>query len=514
MTDKINFGRFSLDLAQGGLLRDGKLVPLGNRALEILIVLASARGETVTKDELMARVWPGRVVEENNVQVHISALRKALDDGDSAGSCVVTVPGRGYRLVSTPPTASAAQAAAEPASEAADQPSIAVLPFDNISDDPDQDHFTDGIVEEIITGLSRMRWLSVVARKSSFKYRGRSVDVKQIGRELGVRFILEGSVRKTADRVRITGQLIDTATGTHVWADRFDGGIEHAFDLQDKVTASVVGAIEPTVMRVESQRAPRKPASTAWEYMAQGFALQRQFTREANAEALQVFLQAIKLDPNFAVAYALASQCYTWAKSFGWRTNPEVESAEGAKLARRALDLGRDDPNVLMLAGFAFAYLRGDLDVAADAFARALALNPNSPAALGVQGWIHLWRGEPELALTGVERALKLSPADAFSFAWWSIGAHAHFFCGRYDDALSWAERALRERPGYLPAARMILASEALGGGSPGPEMSIARLRELDPTLRLSNLGEQMPFRRAGDLALLADGLRRAGLPE
>lgn len=328
MTSSINSGPFCLDVARGCLLRDGKQVSLGSRA--------SAKGEVVTKDDLMARVWPDRVVEENNIQVHVSALRKALDEGSTVGSCVVTVPGRGYRLLGISSPASVDRTAVEPVPEAAAHPTIAVLPFDNMSDDPDQEHFTDGIVEEIITGLSRIQWLSVVARNSSFKYRGRGIDVRQIGRELGVRFILEGSVRKTADRVRITGQLIDTATGTHVWADRFDGGIEHAFDLQDKVTVSVVGAIEPTVLRVESQRVTRKPASTAWEYMAQGFAIQRQLTREANAEALQAFLQAIKLDPNLAVAYALASQCYTWAKSFGWRTDPPVESIEGGRFARRA----------------------------------------------------------------------------------------------------------------------------------------------------------------------------------
>jgi TolB-like protein len=514
MTSSINFGPFCLDVARGCLLRDGKQVPLGSRAIDILVVLASAKGEVVTKDDLMARVWPDRVVEENNIQVHVSALRKALDEGSTVGSCVVTVPGRGYRLLGIPSPASVDRTTVEPAPEAAAHPSIAVLPFDNMSDDPDQEHFTDGIVEEIITGLSRIQWLSVVARNSSFKYRGRGIDVRQIGRELGVRFILEGSVRKTADRVRITGQLIDTATGTHVWADRFDGGIEHAFDLQDKVTASVVGAIEPTVLRVESQRVTRRPASTAWEYMAQGFAIQRQLTREANAEALQAFLQAIKLDPNLAVAYALASQCYTWAKSFGWRTDPAIESIEGARFARRALDLGREDPIVLIMAGFGLAYLQGDLDVAADAAARARMLNPNSPAALGLQGWINVWRGEPELALPDVERALKLSPADVWSFAWWSVGSYAHFFCGRFDDALSWGERALRERPGYLPAARIVVASVALGSRLPSPEMSIVRLRELDPTLRLSNLKEQMPLRRAEDLAMLTDGLRKAGLPE
>ena len=237
-------------------------------------------------------------------------------------------------------------------------------------------------------------------------------------------------------------------------------------------------------------------------------------TREANAEALQIFQQEIQLDPNFAAAYALASQCYTWAKSFGWFTDSVAESAEGARLARRALDLGRDDPALLIAAGFGLAYLQGELDVATDAAARARALNPNSAAALGLQGWIHVWRGEPELALADVERALQLSPSDIFSFAWWCVGAYAHFACGRYDDALSWAERTSRERPGYLPSARLIVASAALVGRPESPEMSLARLRQLDPMLRISNLREQMTFRRAEDLARLLDGLRKAGLPD
>jgi TolB-like protein len=513
MNDKINFGRFCLELAQGGLLRDGKRVPLGSRALDILVVLATAKGELVTKDELMARVWPGRVVEENNIQVHVSALRKALDEGNADGSYVVTVPGRGYRLIGISMPAVADRAAAEPAPDPPENPSIAVLPFQNMSDDPGQEHFTDGIVEEIITGLSRIRWLSVIARNSSSVYRGQDVDVRHVGRELGARYILEGSVRKTADRVRVTGQLIDAVTGTHVWADHFDGRLEHVFDLQDQVTASVVGAIEPTVLRVEMQRLTRKPAATTWEYVAQGFARQRLFTRESNAEALLLLRQAIQLDPELATAYALASNCYTWRKSFGWFADPAVEAAEGGRLARRALDLGRDDPAVLVTAGFAVAFLQGDLDIATDAFDRARLLNPNSPMAMGVHGWICVFRGEPELALADVERALQLSPSDAFCFAWRSAGSYAHFAFGRYDEALSWAERALRERPGYLPAARMVVASAALGA-KPTPEISVARLRELDPVLRLSNVNQQIPFCRAEDLNRLTDGLRKAGLPE
>jgi TolB-like protein/class 3 adenylate cyclase len=395
-----------------------------------------------------------------------------------------------------------------------DKPFIAVLPFQNMSDDTGQEHFTDGIVEEIITGLSRMRWLSVVARNSSFVYRGRSVDVKQIGRELGVRYVLEGSVRKAGNRVRITGQLIDSITGAHLWADHFDGGLEDVFDLQDKVTASVVGAIEPTVLEAEFERAKRKPAASAWDYVAQGFASQRTWSREANAEALRMFRQALQLDPSLGMAYALASQCYTWGKSFGWLEDPVSETAEGARLARRALELGRSEPPILATAGFSIAYLEGGLDFGGAAIDRALELNPNFAGAWGLSGWIRVFRGEPDLAIEHLQRAMQLSPVDAFMFAWQSAGAYAHFSSGRYEDALSWVEKALRERLGYLPAARMIVASAALAEVPERPETSVARLRELEPTLRISNLRNQIPYRRPEDLARFADGLRKAALPE
>jgi adenylate cyclase len=407
-----------------------------------------------------------------------------------------------------------AAARAAPLLPLPDKPSIAVLPFQNMSDDPGQDHFTDGIVEEIITGLSHMRWLSVLARNSSFVYRGRSVDVKQVGRELGVRYVLEGSVRKAGNRVRITGQLIDSITGAHLWADRFDGGLDDVFDLQDKVTASVVGAIEPTLMEAEIERAKRTPAASAYDYVARGFASQRIWSREANVEALRLFRQALELDPSLGFAYASASQCYTWSKSFGWLTDPVSETAEGARLARRALELGRSEPLILTMAGFAIAYLEGDLDFGGAVIDRALELNPNAATALGLSGWIKVYRGEPDLAIEHVQRAIQLSPVDALMFAWQCAGAYAHFSSGRYEDALSWVEKTLRERPGYLPAARMIVASAALAEVPERPETSVARLRKLEPTLRISNLRDQIPYRRPEDLARFADGLRKAGLPE
>jgi TolB-like protein len=239
---EISFGRFRLNLARRELRRDDTPVRLGSRALDILCVLASAGGAVVTKDELMARVWAGVVVGENNIQVHISALRKALEEDGNGESWIVTVAGRGYRLLRPREPPAADDPGPARSLPVPDKPSLAVLPFLNLSGDPEQEYFADGMVEEITTALSRIRWLFVIARNSTFTYKGRAVDVKQIGRELGVRYVLEGSVRRGGNRVRITAQLIDAETGAHLWADRFDGSLEDVFDLQEKVAVSVAAS--------------------------------------------------------------------------------------------------------------------------------------------------------------------------------------------------------------------------------------------------------------------------------
>ena len=291
--EEVRFGGFRFDPGRRELWRDGAPVRLGSRALDVLSALAAAKGNVVTKDELLARVWPGLAVEENNLQVQVSALRKALDEDRSGQSYLVTVPGRGYRLIGL---VGSSNGPALP-----DKPSIAVLPFQNMSDDPKQEYFADGMVEDITTALSHMRWLFVIARDSSFVYKGRTVDVKQVGRELGVRYVVEGGVRKVAHRVRITAQLIDASTGAHLWADHFDGDREDIFDLQDQVTASVVGAIAPKLQQAEIERAKRKPTESldAYDYFLRGMACTHQMTREATTEALELFAKAIEPRPGF-----------------------------------------------------------------------------------------------------------------------------------------------------------------------------------------------------------------------
>jgi TolB-like protein/tetratricopeptide (TPR) repeat protein len=508
--EEVRFGRFRLDLGRRELFRDGALVRLGGRALDILSVLAAAKGEIVGKDDLLARVWPGTVIEENNLQVQVSALRKALDEDKTGPTHLVTIPGRGYRLIGLidPPRGPALP----------DKPSIAVLPFQNMSDDPQQDYFADGIVEDIITALCHIRWLFVIARDSSFAYKGRGVDVKQVGRELGVRYVLEGGVRKATQRVRITIQLIDATTGAHLWADHFDGSLEDIFDLQDQVTARVVGAISPKLEQAEIERAKRKPTESldAYDYFLRGMASVHRVDREATIEALRLLAKAVELDADYATPHGVAAFCYVVRKINGWTIDRAHEVTEAARLAWRAAELGKDDAVALAFGGLALGYVSGDLEGAVALIDRSLGLNPNQATAWYASGTVRAFRGgEPDLAIEHLARAMRLSPLDPFMFSMMGVTAFAHFFAGRYDDASAWAEKAFWQRPNILATLRIAAASNAFAGRPEDAQKAVARALELDPGMRLSNLKERIgTFRRAEDYDKYAEGLRRAGLPE
>jgi adenylate cyclase len=407
---------------------------------------------------------------------------------------------------------------ATPALALPDKPSIAVLPFTNMSGDPEQDYFADGIVEDIITALSRFKALFVIARNSSFTHKGRAVDVKQVGRELGVRYVLEGSVRKAANRVRITGQLVDTSTGAHLWAERFDGGIGDIFDLQDQVTESVVGAIAPALEKAEIERAKRKPTESldAYALYLRGVAKLYQFAnRQANDEALRLFNSAIELDPDFASAYGRAASCYVWAKASGWFSDTASEIAEVTRLAQRAVELGKDDALALAAGGYALVYVVRDLGLGAALIDRALVLNSNLAVAWFYGGWVKSWLGEPEAAIERFARAMRLSPLDPRATEMRAGTAHAHFFLGHYDEAASWAAMSLQDNPDYQAGLRIDAASNAMAGRPAQAHKAVVRLRQLNPALRVSTLKDVLgPYRRAEDLSRYQEGLRQAGLPE
>ena len=443
-------------------------------------------------------------------------LEMTFDDMGEQRFKNIARPVRVFRIAS--PHIGQATASAKPALALPDKPSIAVLPFQNMSGDPEQEYFADGMVDDIVTALSHFPWLFVIARNSSFTYKGRAVDVKQVGSELGVRYVLEGSVRKAGDRVRISGQLIDASNGAHLWADRFEGALGDIFDLQDQVTARVVGSIMPKVERAEIERTKRKPTANldAYDCFLRGTANVYQQTREANSEALQMFYRAIDLDPSFASAYAFAAGCYQLRKANGWVTNRDHETAETKRLAWEAVRLGKNDAFALSWAGDALAYVLGDLDDGIAFIDQALQLNPNLAAAWNHSGWVRMWLGQPEIAIEHFARAMRLSPLDASFYGMLQRGtAYAHFDAGNYDEASSWAEMAFRHQPTKTNSLHVIAASNAFVGRLEQAQKTVARLRQLNPSARVSTIIAGLgPYRKPEHLAKYAEGLRKAGLPE
>ena len=515
--EAVSFGPFRLYPAQRLLKKGEDPVRLGARAFDILLALVERAGEVVAHKDLIAKAWPNVIVEETSLRVHLVSLRKALDGEQSSEYYITNVKGRGYCFsapVSYERSAPDVESPLDTPLSLPDKPSIAVLPFQNLSSDPEQEFFADGMVEEIITALSRFKALFVIARNSSFTYKGRAVEVKQVGRELGVRYVLEGSVRKAANRVRVTGQLVDTATGAHLWADHFDGTFADIFDLQDRLTATIVGAIAPRVEQAEIERTKRKPTDRldAYDYYLRGVA---GLTIRKAAGARELFLKAVELDPSFAVCYAMAAHCYELEVIRDGLPPAEV-IAETTRLARRAVLLGNEDAVALTRAGHALAFVAGEIDEGATLLDRAIVLNPNLALAWHQGGWTKIYVGESEQAIERFSRAMRLSPLDPLLLPWIQSGtALAHLFAGQYDQAATWAEKALRDGARNPNALRTAAASFALAGRLEEARKVVARFLEVFPEARVSRA--QAPFyylRRPEDLARYVKGLRLAGLPE
>ena len=396
-----------------------------------------------------------------------------------------------------------------------DKPSIAVLPFQNLSGDSAQDYFADGIVEEIIVALSRIQWLFVIARNSSFAYKGKPVDVKQIGRELGVRYILDGSLRKSADKIRITGELIDAATGVHIWADRFEGRLEDIFALQDQMTASVVGQIAPMLQQAEIDRVQRKPTDSldAYDHFLRGLSNMHRWTREGNDAALTHFYRAIELDPNFAAAHGLAARTHVQRNSGGWMSDHVKEFAEAERLARRAVELGHDDAVALSTGGFALSDICGAADDGDAYVERALALNPNLASAWLFSGWVKASKGEAALALERLAYAKRLSPNDPQDFSRQGAMSFAHFVAGNYLEGLACAEAALRIKSNFLFPLLSTAICAALAGRNEQARKAMAQIRQIDPTLRISLISTYQTM-RPEDFVRWKEGLRLAGMLE
>jgi TolB-like protein len=519
------FDNYALDTDRRELRRGPDALAVEPQVFDLLAYLIENRRRVASKDDLIASVWGGRAISDSTLTTRLNAARCAIGDSGAEQRLIKTLSRKGMRFVGVvreEPTAGApiqlGAPTGAPGSELSlpDRPSIAVLPFTNMSGDPGQEYFADGVVEEIITALSRFSSLFVIARNSSFTYKGRSVNVKEVGRELGVRYVLEGSVRNAAHQVRITGQLIDSDTGMHLWADRFDGAREDIFALQDRITEGVVHAITPKLEQAEIVRARRKPTESldAYDYFLRGTESLHLNTQASTSNALRMFSTAIELDSNFSAAYGMAAFCYVARRASRWVTDRTQEIADADRLARRAVELGPDDAVALARAGHALAYVVEDFDAGGFFIDRALALNSNLAAAWFASGWLRVWIGDPECAIKHTARLMRLSPLDPF-LAWLhSAAAFAHIFIGRYDQAVVHAEQALREKPNLHQALRAAAASNALAGRIEQARKAVARLRQIDPTLRVSNLKDLTPLQRPEDIAKYNEGMRLAGLPE
>jgi TolB-like protein len=516
MATILAFGPFRLDAEAGILFHGAEPTALGQRAVALLALLVERAGAPVAKEALIEAAWPAQAVEDSNLTVQIAAVRRVFEELADGASWIETLPRRGYRYVGPPVAANSPDpAAAVTATRLSlpDKPSIAVLPFSNLSGDPGQDYFADGMVDDIITGLARINWLFVIARNSTFTYKGRAVDVKQVGRELGVRYVLEGSVRKAGGSVRVTGQMIDASTGAHVWAERYDRSSDDIFALQDEIALSAVGAIAPSMRRAEIERVKRKRPDSLDAYdlvlrvqLDVDTGMPEQVTR-----ALVLLERAIKLDPTYALAHGNAAMCHHCL--FLRAGLQEVNRAASIRYARSAIMHGQDDATALTLAGFSLGMDGHDRGAAFTALEAALAISPSSALTYILGSVILGWSGEAERAIAWSEQGMRLSPFDSWAFAAFDAQAMSHLLRGRYEEACRAAYKSVQANPTHSITYVQLAAALAKLGRVEEARVAAARVLELHPTFRYSRQFAGVNCAPAL-AAALGDALRAAGLPE
>jgi TolB-like protein len=531
------FQDFTLDVDRRELRRNGALTASEPQVFDLLAHLICNRERVISKDDLLTAVWKGRIVSEATLDSRINAARRAICDSGEQQRLIKTLPRKGVRFVgavrvvqesgepavavhhspTAPLTPNSATEAPRPI-PLPDGPSIAILPFTNVSGEPEQDYFAEGMADEIITALSRCNGLFVIARNSSFAYKGRVADVRQIGRELGVRYVLEGSVRRAGRQLRISGQLVSAETGALIWADRFDGEMSAVFDLQDRVTEGVVAAIEPNLQRAEIKRLRQHPTPhlDAYDLLLRAQQLEYELTAESLTAALRCLEHAIAIDPSYAPALGLAAYCHAERHFQGWSDGSDAP-AEGLRLAWRAIELGRDDANVLWMAAFAVWTLAQDGPRSRALFHRSLQVNPNSAIALAITGWVEAAMGNPGKGFELIGRARRLSPRDPRDW-FMSTGMAIACTCDRkYGEAVTWAERALMQNRRFAPALRQFAFALVMTGQRERAAEIVQELLLIEPDFSLSRLRMRVPFGVDSPnsyWATFSDALRSAGLPE
>jgi TolB-like protein len=521
MIASYKFGPFQLDTATEVLFRGGEPVALGRRAVALLHVLVERSGAPVSKDELIDTAWAARTVDESNLTVQISALRRVLKQVPAGDHRIDTLQRRGYRFVGEVVKEENGGAAVSPSEIAPalalpDKPSIAVLPFSNLSGDPAQNCFADGLAQEIITALSHCPRLLVIACNFPFSGGGKDVDGRQVGREHGARYVLEGSIRRGGDRLRFTGQLIDGASGGHIWAGRFEGNMGDVLDLQDRLAEGVVAAIEPKLQQAEIERLKFRPASDPddpYRLLLRAQQCEYQFRKDGHTAALRHLDQALAIDPSYAPAMALAALCYAERRDQSWMIDKEGEVQEGLRLASRAIELGKDDADVFWMAGYAVFRLQMDAKRARELVRHSLDLNPNSAIASAIAGAIDSTLDPPE-GLRMLLRASRLNPRDPRGWLMKSHLAWAHLIEGQLDEAISAAQRVLNQNPRSAYALRFLAAGLAKRGQVNHAAEAIRTVLDVEPGLTLTKLRTRLMFIEENTWRDYSAALRIAGLGE
>ncbi len=509
------FGPFVLNPEAGTLLRQGVPVPVGYRALRLLAAFLNSPGKVLSKSDLIDAAWDGAAVEEGNLSVQIASLRKLLGQLPDGNDWITTIPRVGYRFAGPIEHHAPMIQADTDASLSAilNGPSIAVLPFKNLSDDPAQDYFADGLVEELIIDLSKMPGIFVIARNSTSAYKGKSVDIRDVAKALGVRYVLEGSVRKFGGRVRITGQLVEGAGGTHVWADKFEGAIEDIFELQDQLTDSIVGALEPTLRRVEIERARSKRPEVLDAYDFYLRALPHAFdnTLAENNEAIRLLNKSLSLDSNYAPAHAHAAWCHE-QRFFrgGFNLDDRTAALEHARLA---IEFGADNTQALSIAAFVQAIITHDFERATRILDPALKINSNSALAFGFSALLHACNGNYQRASEDAQKALRLSPSDPLNYHPNLALATVCFFTGEFEKAVHYVTLITQAKPNFSVPFALLIASHVNLGKFDLAQEAAKRLLEIAPDFTISGF-VQADYWGRSSMQLLAAGLRKVGLPE
>ncbi|SHL91716.1 TolB amino-terminal domain-containing protein [Bradyrhizobium lablabi] len=519
------FGNHTLDLDRRELRNGSEPIAIEPQVFDLLVYLVENRDHVVSKDDLIASVWGGRIVSDSTLTSRINAARRAVGDSGGDQKLIRTIPRKGLRFVCavrTQPDLGEPLRAGRPADEVAeasrpalplpDRPAIAVLPFINMSGDPEQEYFSDGISEDIITALSKLRWFFVIARNSSFIYKGKAVHMKQVAAELGVGYVVEGSVRKGGDRVRITAQLNDVATGSHIWAERYDRALADVFAVQDEITEAIVAAIEPQLYAAENFRASRKPPNSmdAWDLVVRALSHYWRVTRQDNLVAQALLEKAIAIDPNYGQALGVLGASHTFSAHMGW-----ADMAKAAPIAERAalaaIRADSEDPWAHHALGTAYLFMRRFDDSLAE-FELALRLNPNFSLAQGYYSLTLSYCGRWEEANTAVRRALRLSPRDPFTAVYCGVAAYAQFVGRNYEEAMRFARDGIRQRGDFVGAHRVLTAAAGMAGHHDVARAALQELRRAQPNISLAFIANHMPIKQDADREHYLEGFRRAGL--